>query len=390
MYKRQTYINAISVDANTGILSIVDPLDFENENPDFDYDVDVTVQLTVEPHTVDCSVNLTLLDLPGRVQSGIRFTGGTDPNALEKDQAVQFAGDIEGDNLSDVWLKNTNFDDSGYDQPNGNLIFGSALNAELLGDNVADIAVSDLSSLNSIRIFTTFPDPGDGSQGGGEEFNAVPAGDVDNDGIQDVLITSRPTPSSQTETLEAARPLGYLLWGDNLSVSGGTEIDVGSLTAAQGLTILGPNLPAGGGTMFRSGLTATAGELDGDSQSDIIFSLPDFNTPEGSSQTYIIPGAALTASRTEGSLLSAPNPDVVTFAEFGSNIFRDAGTNLSVINDVTGDGVNELVISNRNDRTGLLYSEEIVTASRTEENFYSTLNSFANLRRIEYLSLIHI
>lgn len=375
-----TFINAISVDANTGILSIVDPLDFENEDPDFDFDVDVTVELTVEPHTVACSVNLRLLDLAGAVQSGIRFTGGTDPNAFEKDQAVQFVGDIDGDSLSDVWLKNTNFDENGNDQPNGNLIFGSALSAELLGTNAADIAVTDLSALSSIRIFTTFPDPGDGNQGGGEEFNAVPAGDVDNDGIQDVLITSRPTPSSQTDTINADRPLGYLLWGDNLSVSAGTEIDVGTLTAAQGLTILGPDLSAAGGTMSRRGLTATAGELDGDTQSDIVLSLPEF----GSSQTYIIPGAAITAARTSGSLLPSPNADVVTFAEFGSNIFRNAGTNLSSINDVTGDGVDELVISNRDDRTGILYSEEIAAASRTQENFYSNLNTFANLRRIEY------
>lgn len=379
-----SYINAISVDANTGVLNIIDPLDFENENPDFDYDVDVTVELTAGSDKVACSVNLTLLDLPGVVQSGIRFSGEKDPNSFEKDQAVQFVGDIDGDSLSDVWLKNTNFDDNGYDQPNGNLIFGSALSAELHGDNAADIAIADLSGLTSIRIFATFPDPGDGSQGGGEEFNAIPAGDVDNDGIQDILITSRPTPTSQMDTIDADRPLGYLLWGDHLSVSGETEIDIGSLTAAQGLTILGPDLPAGGGTMSRRGLTATAGELDGDTQSDIVFSLPEFNTVEGSTQTYIIPGAALSASKTAGSLLPAPNADVVTFAEFGSNVFRDAGTNLSVINDVTGDGASELVISNRNDRTGILYSEQIAAASKTEENFYSTLNDFANLRRFEY------
>jgi len=379
-----SFINAISVDGTSGILNIIDPLDYENENPDFDYDVDVTVELTAGSDTVACSVNLTLLDIPGAVQSGIRFTGGTDPDALEKDQAIQFVGDVDGDNLSDVWLKNTNFDDNGNDQPNGNLIFGSALSAELLATNAADIAVADLSALSSIRIFTTFPDPGDGSQGGGEEFNAVSAGDVDNDGIEDVLIASRPTPSSQTDTLEADRPLGYLLWGDNLAVSGGTEIDVGSLTAAQGLTILGPDLPAAGGTMFRRGLTVTAGHLDGDTQSDIVFSLPEFNTSDGSSQTYIIPGAALTAARTAGSLRSAPNSDVVTFAEFGSNIFRNAGTNLSVMDDVTGDGAGEIVISNRDDRTGILYSEQIAAASNTDENYYSTLNNSANLRRIEY------
>ena len=250
------------------------------------------------------SKSLLSIDLGNLGSAGITITGAAGDYS---GWSVSSAGDVNNDDYDDfiigAWGVNINAGES-Y------LIYGA--------DSLP--ATIDLSSLGAYGITITGAVAGDNSG-----YSVSGAGDVNGDGISDILIGApEADPGGNSNAGKS-----YLIYG---SASLPTTIDLNSPLGAYGITI------SGAITNGYSGRSVSgAGDVNGDGISDILIGAPIANSRDG--VTYIIYGDNTLADFT---LPPDPGEGITITGETGSGL--DNGRSVSGAGDVNGDGISDILI----------------------------------------------
>ncbi|MBE9192560.1 FG-GAP repeat protein [Gloeocapsopsis crepidinum LEGE 06123] len=324
--------------------------------------------------------NLDLANLDGA--NGFRIDG---VRAQRTSVSVSSAGDINGDGFDDIILGVFEGDNYGFEGASRSyVVFGKASGFE------PSLNLANLDGTNGFAINSTNPSDRSG-------FSVSNAGDVNGDGLADLIVGSPGTNSSYVvfgnasgfeanfdlATLDGTN--GFRINGAGFAVSNAGDVngdgfddlivgnpngqsyvvfgrasgfeanfDLGTIDGTNGFQINGIN--AGD----RSGFSvSSAGDVNGDGFADLIVG------SAGTNSSYVVFG---NASGFEPSLNLA-NLD-------GTNGFRinDAGFGVSSAGDVNGDGFDDLIVSNPNaDPSGQSYAGESYVvfgkASGFEANF---------------------
>ncbi|MEN0067307.1 MAG: hypothetical protein AAGA48_34570 [Myxococcota bacterium] len=297
-------------------------------NPAADEDCDDTQQTAV--CDADCTVvecgDDTLNELAGEACDDGNRLGGDGCSAscslpvrlpaaqadvdIELDIFVRFessslSGDFNGDGFADVVLGDTEFNGGGFDVGAAFVFFGSA----------APDPVFDLD-----RVDVTFVGEENSDRVGRSVANA---GDVNGDGIDDLLVATRDRSNDAGEV--------YLVYGDP-TLTG--SVDLSDATAHF----------VGGGPTDRLGNAAGAGDFDGDGFDDILLSADGSDAGgDNSGAAYVVYGGGFLAGT-----LNVADADLEIVGENADDDVRA----VSSAGDVNGDGIDDLLIGARENDEG--------------------------------------
>ncbi len=193
--------------------------------------------------------------------------------------SVSSAGDVNGDGVDDLIIGAHEADTGGnFGAGESYVVFGRDMSA----GEASFSASLDLGTLNGDNGFVlTGVDAGDFSG-----YSVSSAGDVNGDGVDDLIIGAVAADSS--ESLSAGE--SYVVFGRNMSAGGvgfGDTLDLSMLNGANGFVLAG--VDAGD----LSGLSvSSAGDVNGDGVDDLIVGAPRAD-PGGNSnagETYVVFG----------------------------------------------------------------------------------------------------
>ena len=318
----QRLLDAFSIDPTTGALSVVVPFDAELEGTQDP--ITVTVSASDGVQTGQGGVVIRLVDLPAVLATGIRISGRDLVNRLGADTSA--VGDVDNDGVAELFVSEDNGEQG---QETGYLLWGDGLAASLVAGPVDD-TVDAIAETDRLRVLGEMP----ANTTRRSTLVAVDVGDVDNDGFGDVLIVLREARNPIDVEEVDNGPLAVLLWGDRLAVRT-TDVDLFALDPLDGVVIGG--LPR----IFSVRANAAAADFDDDGRSDLVLGLPERNT------SYIVFGDALEAAGASLDLLAAGTDAVVEMQILDEDraILQQSAEQLAAMEDLTGDGVPELVVS---------------------------------------------
>jgi Ca2+-binding RTX toxin-like protein len=259
-------------------------------------------------------VELTALD----GTTGSQVTGEAASNYAG--QSVSNAGDINGDGIDDFLIGATGV--GGSSQGAVYVVFGTASG---LG---ANFSLTSLNGANGFQI------------NGGEyaqDFVGVSvsaAGDVNNDGIDDLIIGA-----SGADPDGGGSGAAYVLFGKNTAVDGNfaTDIATSSLTGTTGFQISGTN---GGDGL---GFSVSAGDFNGDGISDLLVGANQADGYRGAG--YVIFGKDTGVTGAFAGNINVATLDGTNGFKMPAGASYDyAGTSVANAGDVNGDGIDDLII----------------------------------------------
>lgn len=245
-------------------------------------------------------IDLSALD----ASAGITISGAAAGDNLGV--SVSSAGDVNGDGIVDLIVGARNADGGGNNAGEAYVIFG--------GTSLTDIDVSNLSPQDGFTI-----EGGSNGDRAGQSVSA--AGDINGDGIADLLIAS---PFADSATVIFGR--------EDIS-----DIDLGNFSELQGFVIDGPT---------RIGESVgLAGDVNNDGFDDLILGAPR-GTANGSA--YVVFGGNTLSD------IDVRTADTTRSIEImGEAQFDQAGTSVSGAGDVNGDGIDDFIVGARlNDSNG--------------------------------------
>lgn len=229
--------------------------------------------------------------------------------------AVSNAGDVNGDGIADIIVGALDVDAGGNNSAGQvSIIFGS-------NENFADrIPVSELDGSNGVRINGIESEQRLG-------FSVSRAGDVNSDGISDIIIGANGTNDN--------RGSSYIVFG---GASIGEGIDLTTLDGTNGFKVDGLSE-----NNLLGFAVSDAGDLNGDGIADVAVTATraTANGQENSGATFVIFGR-------EGGF--PEDLDLTTldgtngFVVKGANSSDFSGTSVSDAGDLNGDGVDDLLI----------------------------------------------
>lgn len=237
--------------------------------------------------------------------------------------AVSSAGDINGDGFGDLIVGAYLADAAGAADDNygeSYVIFGKA-------SGFTDVNLSTLSGSDGFTITGV----GIGDQAG---WSVASAGDVNGDGIDDIVIGAPRADGvgdSKSNTGES-----YVIFGN---AGGFSDVDVSTLTPADGFTIYGAD---GNDRLGYS--VSSAGDVNGDGYADVIVGAigarGDGNATFNSGEAYVVFGKASGIGDIDLSVISPAD----WFTIRGTDPADTLGRSVSAAGDVNGDGFDDIIV----------------------------------------------
>jgi len=210
------------------------------------------------------------------------------------------AGDVDGDGLDDVLICAEGNDEGGNDAGKVYLMWGDTLQ----GGGSFSLANADVALLGE-------------AAGDAAGTWASSAGDVDGDGLADLLVGAEGNNEGGNNAGKA-----YLMLA--ATIQGGGTFGLGTADAQ----FVGEQANCGSGTAVSS-----AGDVDGDGLDDILIGADGYS---GRGRAYLMTGATVAAGGTFG-LAGAD-------ATFTGDVGNYAGSAVSSAGDVDGDGFDDLLV----------------------------------------------
>ncbi|MGD1874871.1 MAG: FG-GAP-like repeat-containing protein [Mastigocoleus sp.] len=229
--------------------------------------------------------------------------------------SVSSAGDINDDGIDDIIIGARLADvDGKFDAGKSYVVFG--------GSGIGSDGSIELSSLNGTNGFVINGDNQEGNSG----LSVSDAGDVNNDGINDLIIG------------EPGSNHSYVIFG-NADIGSGGSINLSELDGTNGFSIEGIVSSDEFGYSVSS-----AGDINGDRVDDLIIGAryADVNQLTDAGQSYIIYGDSQLGS--DGSInvssLDGSNGFIFNGADTGNN----NGISVGSAGDINGDGKDDLIV----------------------------------------------
>ncbi|MEH2408751.1 beta strand repeat-containing protein [Nostoc sp.] len=261
------------------------------------------------------SPTLNLSDLNGA--NGFTINGIAGKNSS---YSVSSAGDVNGDGIADLIIGGYGFD------PNGDY---SGRSYVVFGKSTGFSPTLNLSDLNGANGFAINGIAGDGS---GESVSS--AGDVNDDGITDLIIGAS---GASPNGFQSGR--SYVVFGKSTGFS--PTFNLLDLNGANGFAINGIKKEDYSGESVSS-----AGDVNGDGIADLIIGASGAD-PNGydSGQSYVVFGRSTGFSPTFNLLdLNGANGFAINGIKSGDN----SGISVSSAGDVNSDGITDLIIGTPN------------------------------------------
>jgi hypothetical protein len=232
--------------------------------------------------------------------NGFSLNEGVEHNLIGN--SVAYAGDVNGDGLADV-IVGTYL--PAYSGGKTYVLFGSAA-----GWN----ASVDVAALNGTNGFVIFGEPGDEIG-----FVVSAAGDVNGDGVDDMLVLANKNPGGNA----------FVVFGSTAHWN--ASLHVGSLNGTNGFAIVPESASHG------INAVAAAGDVNGDGVGDVL--LHAYFSDLGVSKTFVLFGSrAAWSASISVTALNGTNG----FALNGEQGYRTSSA--SPAGDVNGDGVADVII----------------------------------------------
>ena len=284
------------------------------------------VQLTVPPTTsiaAQLSGTFSLSDVSSTV-AGAKFNGIADNDY--SGASVSGAGDVNGDGLDDLLIGATGADLGGYHRGQSYLVYGQPTGTPLTG-------TLNLSNVGGTLVGAKFNGIADSDYSG---FSVSGAGDVNGDGLDDLLIGAIFADAGGYDRGES-----YLVYGQPT----GTPL-TGTLNLADvGGTLAGATFNGIANIDYSGISVSSAGDVNGDGLDDLVIGA-HFASAGGfyRGQSYLVYGQP-TGSPLTGTLKLADVGGTLAGARFNGIADDDySGYSVSSAGDVNGDGLDDLLI----------------------------------------------